>query len=139
VSARGFLEEVRVMKKITSLYKNLGIIICFCSVGVSVLCFEIVKINPYNPFLHQTVVSILFPMVCFYRFAFGKKRGHPIIFSYILISLIISMETYGAITGAMPLNMEFLIGMLIVFIVIMLSRILRKYKDSDYFRELDIL
>jgi hypothetical protein len=127
------------MEKMVRLYKVLGVLISFCALSISILCFDAVKFDIANPFLHQSIVSILIPLICFIRFIYGKKKGHPIIFCYALISLIISMETYCVIDGGLAVGMEFIVGFIVIFSSIVLSRILRKFKDANYFEKLDCL
>ncbi len=125
------------MKKAIVIYKNMGSIICFTALGIGVLCFDSVRVSIGNPLLHQAIISVLIPMICFVRFIYGKKKGHPIIFCYTLISMIISMETYCTIDGGMAVGMEFIIGFIAIISAIVLSRLLRKFKDDNYFERLN--
>ena len=115
-------------------YMILGSVFGLCSLSLAAYAIEISLHENMSSFILQAaILSVVYALASTYRFINGAKKGHLIIFSYLILSSLLSLEAYLAATGFLT----WVIGPLMTFLVatatLILASILRLTRDGDYF------
>lgn len=84
-------------------------------------------------FRQASVVTIIVSCIVLYRFLLGYKKGHLVIFSYILIGFIINLVSYLGVERRMQSMLALLITILMALTAFFLAALLKKTKDQNYF------
>ena len=115
-------------------YKLMGLLIGLCAFVVRVYALELAISANESVFLSQAAgLSILASCIALYRFLYGRKRGHLIIFSYLILAFVINIEAYVATTGGLDWIAGPLMTTLAAMTVIVLDSILRLTVGSRKF------
>ena len=84
-------------------------------------------------FRQASVVGIFVSCIVVYRFLLGSKKGHLVIFSYLLIGFIVNFVNYLSVERRLQLTLALLIVILMALTAIFLAAVLRQTKDINYF------
>lgn len=116
------------------LYRSVGLLIGLCAFVVGVYALKLtINANEIALLSQAAGISILASCIALYRFLYGRKRGHLIIFSYLILAFVINIEAYVAASGGLDWIVGPLMTIMVAMAAIVLALILRHTNDSDYF------
>ncbi len=117
------------------LYKLTSIIIFLFSVWLAIEAAVDFRNQNISTLMQLPIISIIISLITFWRFLFGNKKGHLILFSYLIISLVVAFSAYVDIEYNNLLGVTLALNILIALTSILLAFILRETKDIDYFKK----
>ena len=117
-------------------YRLMGLLIGSFAFAVGAYALEqSIITNGGSLLLSVAVLGIFISCITSYRFLYGKKKGHLIIFSYLIIAFLVNIEGYLVVTGGLDWIAGPLMGLLAAMTVFVLASILRLTNDADYFKK----
>lgn len=119
-----------------SIYKLLFSAVALSSVALGFVAVMHVTQNHVEYILKEAALAcIAAAVIVYYRFFYGKQKGHILLFLFNVIVLLANFMCYVGVQGDFPLKVGFFLIWLLVIVVICLASYLRMAPSCDYFNE----